>query len=246
LKKRTGDLPPVIVATGKYIGEGFDYAPLDTLFLASPVAWHGTVQQYIGRLHRLYQEKQEVRVIDYVDIHEYVLEKMYYKRLKAYTASGYTIKAPDLEGKEVEVLYNQCDFWDIYSKDILSSCDQIFIASPFVNQRQVGKMISVLKPVMERGVQVTVLTRPALDFKEADIGRVKGNLEDMKNAGINVVLHEKMYQRFTVIDYSVVWYGSINFFGYSKRKANIMRLNNRDLAVEITDAISSNSESLPT
>ena len=64
LEESTDDHPPVIVATGKYIGEGFDYAPLDTLFLASPVAWHGTVQQYIGRLHRLYQRKQEVRVID--------------------------------------------------------------------------------------------------------------------------------------------------------------------------------------
>lgn len=237
LEKSTDNPPPVIVATGKYIGEGFDYAPLDTLFLAFPVAWHGTVQQYIGRLHRLYQQKKDVRVIDYVDIHEYVLERMYHKRLKAYTASGYTIKSPDLEGKEVEVLYNKNDYWDIYSKDIMSCCDRIIIASPFMNQRQIDKMIALLKTVMVKGVQVTVLTRPVSDYKEIDTTRVSSSLESIKNTGINIVFKEKISQRFTVIDHRIVWYGSINFLGYSNKEANIMRLDNRDLAVEIAETI---------
>jgi superfamily II DNA or RNA helicase len=56
----------LILATGKYIGEGFDDARLDTLFLAMPISWKGTLTQYAGRLHRLYPRKREVRVFDYV------------------------------------------------------------------------------------------------------------------------------------------------------------------------------------
>ena len=69
----------VIVATGKYAGEGFDFPRLDTLFLAMPVAWKGKVAQYTGRLHRLYEGKKDVVVYDYVDVNIPVLERMHYK-----------------------------------------------------------------------------------------------------------------------------------------------------------------------
>jgi len=58
--------PRVILATGSYIGEGFDDARLDTLFLAMPISWKGTLQQYVGRLHRLHDNKRLVQVYDYV------------------------------------------------------------------------------------------------------------------------------------------------------------------------------------
>ena len=82
----------VIIATGRYIGEGFDDARLDTLFLAMPISWRGTLQQYVGRLHRLHDNKQVVQVYDYVDIHVPTLMRMYKKRLKGYDAIGYTIQ----------------------------------------------------------------------------------------------------------------------------------------------------------
>src|SRR5438046_2145247 len=69
---RLAAIPPeegrVILATGKYIGEGFDDPRLDTLFLTLPVSWRGTIAQYVGRLHRLYDGKREVRVYDYADL----------------------------------------------------------------------------------------------------------------------------------------------------------------------------------
>ena len=58
----------IIVATGKYIGEGFDYPRLDTLFLTMPISWKGNIEQYSGRLHREYKGKNEVQIYDYVDI----------------------------------------------------------------------------------------------------------------------------------------------------------------------------------
>ena len=76
-------------ATGRYIGEGFDDARLDTLFLTMPVSWRGTVVQYTGRLHRLHPGKTEVRIYDYVDARIPVLARMYQRRLTGYRTIGY-------------------------------------------------------------------------------------------------------------------------------------------------------------
>jgi superfamily II DNA or RNA helicase len=82
----------VILSTGRYIGEGFDDARLDTLFLAMPISWRGTLQQYVGRLHRLHDNKRVVQVYDYVDIHVPTLMRMYKKRVKGYEAIGYSMQ----------------------------------------------------------------------------------------------------------------------------------------------------------
>lgn len=81
----------LIIATGKYIGEGFDYPYLDTMFLTMPIAWKGTLQKYIGRLHRLHDLKNSVTVYDYVDHREPVLNKMFEKRKKTYRSLGYVV-----------------------------------------------------------------------------------------------------------------------------------------------------------
>lgn len=82
----------MILATGQYIGEGFDDPRLDTLFLAMPFSFKGKIVQYAGRLHRTYPGKTEVRIYDYVDENIPVLLKMYKRRLKAYRALGYVEK----------------------------------------------------------------------------------------------------------------------------------------------------------
>jgi superfamily II DNA or RNA helicase len=82
----------VLIATGRYIGEGFDDARLDTLFLAMPISWRGTLQQYAGRLHRLHDNKKVVRIYDYVDVNVPMLTRMYNKRLKGYNAIGYSVR----------------------------------------------------------------------------------------------------------------------------------------------------------
>jgi superfamily II DNA or RNA helicase len=92
--------PRVIIATGRYIGEGFDDSRLDTLFLAMPVSWRGTLQQYVGRLHRLHTGKTEVRVHDYIDGAVPMLSRMFDKRRRGYEAVGYTIldaNAPEFD-----------------------------------------------------------------------------------------------------------------------------------------------------
>jgi superfamily II DNA or RNA helicase len=91
LKNIPEDEERLIIATGRYLGEGFDDARLDTLFLALPIAWRGTVAQYAGRLHRNYDRKSEVVIYDYVDDQVPVLAGMFGKRKKGYKAIGYEL-----------------------------------------------------------------------------------------------------------------------------------------------------------
>lgn len=86
--------PRVLLATGRYIGEGFDDARLDTLFLTLPVSWRGTIAQYVGRLHRLHHRKREVRVYDYADLNVPMLARMFDRRCRGYEAAGYAILLP--------------------------------------------------------------------------------------------------------------------------------------------------------
>ncbi|MBI3986391.1 MAG: DUF559 domain-containing protein [Lentisphaerae bacterium] len=84
----------VLLATGRYLGEGFDDARLDTLFLTLPVSWRGTIAQYAGRLHRLHDRKREVRIYDYADLNDPMLAKMFDRRCRGYEAVGYRILLP--------------------------------------------------------------------------------------------------------------------------------------------------------
>lgn len=85
------DAPRVLLATGKLVGEGFDHPPLDTLVLAMPISWKGTLQQYAGRLHREHATKTDVRIYDYVDAGHLALMRMWEKRQRGYKAMGYEI-----------------------------------------------------------------------------------------------------------------------------------------------------------
>jgi superfamily II DNA or RNA helicase len=91
LESLSGDSQKAILATGRYLGEGFDDERLDTLFLTLPISWRGTLAQYAGRLHRTHYGKNEVAIYDYADLEVPILAKMYDRRLKGYRAIGYEI-----------------------------------------------------------------------------------------------------------------------------------------------------------
>ena len=93
----------VIVVTGRYLGEGFDDARLDTLFLTMPISWRGTLAQYAGKLHRLHTAKREVVIYDYVDAAEPMLAKMAAKREVGYKALGYLTYAGELFSRETDL-----------------------------------------------------------------------------------------------------------------------------------------------
>lgn len=93
LDQLQSDAPRILLATGKLVGEGFDHPPLDTLVLALPISWKGTLQQYVGRLHREHDNKTDVRIIDFVDTGHPALRRMWEKRQRGYRAMGYRISS---------------------------------------------------------------------------------------------------------------------------------------------------------
>lgn len=99
LEELTSDSPRVLVATGKLIGEGFDHPLLDTLVLAHPISWKGTLQQYAGRLHRDAGSKDDVRIYDYVDAHP-ITQSMWRRRVTGYRTMGYQINE---QGRQLEL-----------------------------------------------------------------------------------------------------------------------------------------------
>jgi superfamily II DNA or RNA helicase len=97
-----GEAPRVLVATGKLVGEGFDNPALDTMVLAMPISWRGTLQQYAGRLHREHTTKTDVRIIDFVDAGHPALLRMWDKRQRGYRAMGYRV-LPEFDSLRSEV-----------------------------------------------------------------------------------------------------------------------------------------------
>ena len=222
-----------LVATGRYIGEGFDEPRLDTLFLTMPISWKGTLQQYAGRLHRLFAEKREVQIYDYVDIHVSMLEKMYHKRLNGYASIGYKAKAGAVEADSIDVIFDKSNFLPVYNNDILAAEREILIVSPFVTKRRTSQMMQQLEIALRKKVRVMVVTRPPGDFGEKEPIALQPTLDMLQHAGVNVVFRSNIHQKFALIDQKIVWYGSINLLSFASAEESIMRLESPHLASEL-------------
>ena len=227
----------VVVATGRYVGEGFDYPRLDTLFLALPIAWKGKVAQYAGRLHRNYQGKTEVQVYDYIDIHVPVLERMYQKRVKSYSAIGYKTKITTSSNASPDLIYDGKTFYPVFCRDIEITQNEILIVSPFMRKARLTQMLKVLSPLIMNKVTVTVVTRPPEDFKDKNKQIVIDCTEQLKQYGIKLIYKSDFHQKFAIIDQYVVWYGSVNFLSFGTHEESIMRFENSDVAHQLMDTI---------
>ena len=233
LSQIPADEPLILVATGRYVGEGFDLPRLDTLFLAMPVSWKGTLAQYAGRLHRNYEGKQEVLIYDYVDIRVPMLERMYHKRLSGYAAIGYTVRgdrtAPTAENR----IFSQEEYWDTFSMDIANVQRDILITSPYLHIAQVKRFLKLIP----EETHVTVVTGNETSFKPEAWEKVSNAVKLLEDAGARVILQPKVYQRYAVIDKSTLWYGGINFLGFEKTAHGAMRLCSAELAKELNEKI---------
>ncbi len=222
-----------LIATGRFIGEGFDEPRLDTLFLTMPISWKGTVQQYAGRLHRLFENKKEVQIHDYVDIHVRMLEKMYQRRLNGYAAIGYKMKAGMVETDTIDIIFDKSSFLPVFSNDITTAKREIVIVSPFVTRRRTLRMLPLLEAAVKNGVRTSVVTRQPEDFKEEDAAALRENINLLNNAGVSLVPRSNIHQKFAVIDQRIVWYGSINLLSYGSAEESIMRLESPTIANEL-------------
>lgn len=224
--------PLTLVATGRYIGEGFDEPRLDTLFLAMPISWKGTLQQYAGRLHRLFEEKKEVQIYDYVDIHVRALEKMYRKRISGYADIGYRTKAESFSDRPADIIFDNTNFLPVLQNDMTNCAREAVIVSPFITKRRVAQMLPDLAALSKR-VTVAVVTRPADTYKDKDKPVLEATLASLQDAGVRLLFKANIHQKFAIIDQKIVWYGSINLLSYGSAQECIMRLESLNIAQEL-------------
>ena len=231
----------VIVATGKYIGEGFDYPRLDTLFLALPISWKGLLTQYAGRLHREYEGKKDVRIYDYIDIHEPICDSMYRKRLKGYAALGYkTINAaqPTLFDHINDIsssiadnqIFNGSTFYRPYTSDLTKAKRSIVISSPKLYKTEQNPLVTLLKELAQQGFEILITT--AAENEQTVF---------IQSKGLSVKVKPKLSLYTTIIDKEVVWYGSINTLGYASKDDNMIKVTDIHLANELIEIIHKHS-----
>ena len=226
----------ILVATGKLIGEGFDYPRLDTLIMATPVAWKGVVEQYAGRLNRDYDGKKSVIIYDYVDIHISMFDRMYHKRLKAYKQIGYDIfSGTGAQKQNANAIFDIDNYADVYRNDLLTAEKEIIISSPAISGRKVYEMIHLLSEKQAAGMKIVIVTWKPDSYGYGDSAYWLELQEQMRKAGFEMNLVEDFCEHYCIIDRQVVWYGSMNFLGKEDAEDNLMRIADGKIANELLE-----------
>lgn len=221
--------PLIIVATGKYIGEGFDYARLDTLFLVSPVAWKGIIAQYAGRLHREHEGKQEVQIYDYIDIRVPVCESMYRKRLKGYASIGYRIRNDEVFDSlfpTTDVIYDGKNFEQPFISDLAKCKHSVVISCPKVKPDRYSQMTRRLIDMVANGKEIVLYT------KEKNDDTIR-----LQKQGISVIYRDHLSLHTAIIDKSNIWYGCVKILGFHSIEDNLIRFQNKEIALSMLESL---------
>jgi phosphatidylserine/phosphatidylglycerophosphate/cardiolipin synthase-like enzyme len=139
--------------------------------------------------------------------------------------------------KFVNTIFDNHNFLTVFSNDILAANNEILIVSPYISKKRINQMLTMLMTGINNGARVTVITRPATDYKVKDSNVLKEMIDSIKNSGINIVLKANIHQKFAIIDQRIVWYGSINLLSFGSAEESIMRLDSPNIAYELTSAI---------
>lgn len=226
----------ILVATGQKIGEGFDYPRLDTLMLVAPVSFEGRLEQYIGRLNRDYEGKQEVIVYDYVDSHIRVFDNMYAKRLRTYKRTGFQLIMSGVLSKQTaNAIYDSGNYTDIFEQDIVRAEEQIIVSSPELTKEKVERFIYLVKARQEAGCKITVITIDPQNISYGSLEFCQGLISSMKESGIQVFVRDEVAEHFAVIDDELVWHGGMNLLGKEDAWDNLMRVNSAQVAAELLE-----------
>jgi len=234
LKEVSPDKSLIIVATGQKIGEGFNYPRLDTLMLASPISYSGLLEQYVGRLNRDYEGKQDVIVYDYIDSHIPVFDKMYLKRLRTYKKIGFRVMSDIATNKQdVNAIYGSGNYMDVFEQDLVEAEKEVIISSPDINQEKVDRFIYIMKARQETGIKIIVITEEPESKAFGNVPFLQSLIQQMKDSGIHVRLTENEMEHFAVIDQSLVWHGGMNLLGKEDAWDNLIRVRDIKVAAEL-------------
>ncbi|MCD8110348.1 MAG: DEAD/DEAH box helicase family protein [Clostridiales bacterium] len=234
LKEISPDKSLILIATGQKIGEGFDFPRLDTLILAAPVSDGGRLEQYVGRLNRDYDGKENVIVYDYIDAHLPVFENMYRKRLRTYKRIGFRVISDQVAEKQsVNAIYDSGNYMDVFERDLVEAEREIVISSPGITFEKINRFIHVVKPRLEAGVKISVITTNPNEILYENAAFISSLIEEMREAEIHVKLFDGEAEHFAVIDQELVWHGGMNLLGKEEVWDNLIRTYDSGAASEL-------------
>lgn len=221
----------VVIASGKLIGEGFDMPILDTLFLAMPVSWKGTMIQYIGRLHRNYQGKNDVSIYDYVDIHVPVLERMYHKRLSTYRKLEYQLKTTQISENQSGLIYSEDNYLDVLKTDIINAKKYIVFSSPYLQIKKLEYYKNLFVEKLLSGTKILIYASRERNNLNSDV------LNDLVRQGVEVKWMDFNLYNFVSLDGNLVWYGDISILGQTFRETSLLRIEDGNIALELEETL---------
>lgn len=214
--------PFVLVSTGKFVGEGFDLPQLESIFLCLPISWKGLTRQYIGRLNRRLEDKNELRIYDYIDFSVEMFSKMYQKRMKEILKLGYTIAEDEKTRLHQVRLFDMDDYYE-YLKSDINRAKEIFVGIPTLNRG----MLSEFEQITASGKKLTLVLSKS---KQTQYSLWLINLQAL---GVNIIWHHQMPQSCVICDQTRIWYGSLRYFAVNKKDATTIRLVNETVAQQL-------------
>ena len=224
----------ILLATSKLLGEGFDLPSLNCLFLVLPISSKTRITQYTGRIHRTSEEKDLVKVYDYVDTQIPMAQSMYYKRLKQYQMEGYYVYTEHEEAIVDQILYNKDNYEDVLIQDIKNARTEITIFAVKVQLSKAKKYQSLLLKAAQNGVSVHFILNTEKQIDE----QAKAYLEGT-GAHIIFAQHGK---HFIVIDRAIVWNCSFDLFNNVPSEGFATRDTNNRTASEVISSITISSD----
>lgn len=225
--------PFALVATGSYVGEGFDEPRLDALFIALPISCESVVTQYSGRLHRETSEKRDVLIYDYIDSTVPMLDRMYQRRIKTYAKLGYRIASDgpsEVRGGAGHAIFDRETYWQRLKEDLGSAEREVIIVAPYASEKYVRMFSAILKDAVERGVAVGVWVADSASSRYAE-NRARAR-DALAAAGCTVHSCARVASPFAVIDAHLLWYGSLPLLAFPKTDECSLRMDDAELSAE--------------
>ena len=178
-----------------------------------------------------------MQIYDYVDLHVTMLEKMYGKRLKGYASIGYKAKAATFPDAPTNIIFTKDSFFPVYLQDITVASEHLLIVSPFVTKKRILQMMEHFSEVLKKQVKITIITRPADEFKKDRRTTLENLFSMIEKADIHLIFKPKIHQKFAIIDKKITWYDSINLLSFGYSEESIMRLESSSIAYELIQSI---------
>ena len=223
----------ILISTGSKAGEGFNYPRLDTLMLAAPVSWEGSIEQYAGRLNRDYPGKKNVIIFDYVDSNIPMFERMYRKRLSTYRQIGFEVCSALKEGQFTKsTIFNGVNFREEFMDDIRTAKRNAVIFSPYLSHQVLNDFMKQTEETLRQGtvIQIITLSPEKMEPEYSDGQKRKIMLLRRNGFIVSTTDNMKFDCDYAIIDQAIVWYGNLNILARSDEDNDIIRFTDSSAA----------------